>query len=748
MSMCFGIDAVGRRSVGRCLVGLLVACLSAGAVVGQAPDVDVAAAGETAEAWADDTAANAVLASDPDSPQQVLDAVLTLGELGYPQAAEPWLDGLAALSADDQARLARRIGSDRLLRQLRLEGLSEKGRRLIHDLLGAARAAARDPERLAKRIEQLGSSDAFVRHTALVDLLEAGSDGAAACLAALADADRSSLHPHVVRALIAMGPVARSPLLGALEANNPRFVSRLLSVCGRLGRHLEPWAPLVLAAGTPGSSREEISREAGLVFAQLTQRRPPTGDALGDVLHRAAEQWLSAGSVPAVDHQGQATVWHWDASTGTCTPRRYCLTDARRVLAGRLAAAAAERTPPDASGVGSLLAVLLEAATIQRPWRPGADEPWQKLLGRRPGARLDDLNETLRSAMSRNLVRAAVAATKLLGQTGAEHVLHAGPQRFSPLVDALIYPDRRLRQGAAEAIFALQPSRPFAGSSRLAPALGYFVTANGRRQALVADSRLGEGPRIAALLRTLHYEADAVLTGDALLARCRSSADVQLIVVRADVQLPPARELLYRLRRDWRTGGIPILLIASPATFSSAQRLADADPLTLASAEPSDAEDLEKILSRLPSGTETSAVDGDQRRQQAVWALHRLEQLLAGALPVDASGVQQQIEHVESALYWPALRPSASDVLARAGLPGSQATLVETASNSTMDLALRRQAVDALEANIREFGILLTTDQILQQYDRYNASGSLPAAHQQLLASILDILESARRTNP
>ncbi len=747
MTVRFAVQA-RRCSVGRCLLMTVLACLAASAADGQTPDVGAAPAGQAAEPWADEPAANAVLASDPDSPEQLLDAVLTLGELGYPQAAEQWLDRLAKLPGDEQARLARRIGSDRLLRQLRVDGLSEKGLGLVRDLLAAAHAAAQDPTRIADRIERLGSTDAFVRHAALVDLMEAGSDGAAACIAALADADRTSLHPYLEQAVVAMGPVALDPLLGALEADDAGFLSRLLSVCGRLGRHFEPWAPFVLAAGTKDPSRGGILRESAQAFVQMTGRRPPTGDAARHALMQASEQWLAAGAVPAVDHQGQATLWHWDAITGKCTARRYGTADARRVLGGRLAAAAARMTPRGISRVGPVLAVLLEAAAIQRPWRTEADQAWQELLRARPPTRLGDLNDTLRAAMSLDLVRAAIAATALLGQTGAEQVLHAGPQQFSPLVDALIHPDRRLRQGAAEAIFQLQPSRPFAGSSRLAPALAYCVATTGRRQALVADSRPAGGTQIAELLQTLDYDTDTAPTGHALMARARGSADVQLIIVRADVQHPPARELIYRLRRDWRTGSIPILLIGSTTTFVAAQRLADADPLTVAAAEPTDADDLKKIVQRLPGGTETVALDGDQRRQQAAWALTRLQQLLAGGLPVDPPGVLQEIDQVESALFSPAPPPAASDVLALAGLPSSQTALVETAGNSTMDPALRRQAVDALEVSVRKFGILLTSDQILQQYDRYNASASSPLSHQQILASILDVLESAHRANP
>ena len=53
-------------------------------------------------------------------------------------------------------------------------------------------------------------------------------------------------------------------------------------------------------------------------------------------------------------------------------------------------------------------------------------------------------------------------------------------------------------------------------------------------------------------------------------------------------------------------------------------------------------------------------------------------------------------------------------------------------------------AAAAFRRGVDRFGILLTTDQILKQYDRYNQSESQAKETQAVQAAILDALESRK----
>jgi hypothetical protein len=81
-------------------------------------------------------------------------------------------------------------------------------------------------------------------------------------------------------------------------------------------------------------------------------------------------------------------------------------------------------------------------------------------------------------------------------------------------------------------------------------------------------------------------------------------------------------------------------------------------------------------------------------------------------------------------------------VLPRLGTATSQQLLVDMASTPTQPIALRRQAADALAVSVQQAGKLLTSQEILRQYDRYNASETADADTQAVLGQVLDIFEA------
>jgi hypothetical protein len=64
------------------------------------------------------------------------------------------------------------------------------------------------------------------------------------------------------------------------------------------------------------------------------------------------------------------------------------------------------------------------------------------------------------------------------------------------------------------------------------------------------------------------------------------------------------------------------------------------------------------------------------------------------------------------------------------------------ASRWTQPLPRRKAAVEALWDNTVGHGILLTSAEILEQYDRYNASEKMDRPTQQVLSAILNCLEA------
>ena len=97
---------------------------------------------------------------------------------------------------------------------------------------------------------------------------------------------------------------------------------------------------------------------------------------------------------------------------------------------------------------------------------------------------------------------------------------------------------------------------------------------------------------------------------------------------------------------------------------------------------------------------------------------------------------------VLAALYVPELSTKVVKVLGNLDTPESQRALVELASRWTPPIEVRKAAAIAFRRNTEANGILLTTQEILRQYDRHNESEELDVNTQHILGLILDCIEA------
>lgn len=93
------------------------------------------------------------------------------------------------------------------------------------------------------------------------------------------------------------------------------------------------------------------------------------------------------------------------------------------------------------------------------------------------------------------------------------------------------------------------------------------------------------------------------------------------------------------------------------------------------------------------------------------------------------------------------LNASICQTLGNLGTPSAQQQLADIASQNQLALEIRQAAVAALQHAFERRGILLTTEQIQRQYDRYNAAENLPEQSQQVLGAILNAIERPTSSN-
>lgn len=87
------------------------------------------------------------------------------------------------------------------------------------------------------------------------------------------------------------------------------------------------------------------------------------------------------------------------------------------------------------------------------------------------------------------------------------------------------------------------------------------------------------------------------------------------------------------------------------------------------------------------------------------------------------------------------LAASAIPVLGGLATPQAQKALLDFASDSFQKMEFRKLAADAFQQAVKKRGLMLTKAELLEQYDRYNASANASEETQKVLGQILDTIE-------
>jgi CheY-like chemotaxis protein len=357
----------------------------------------------------------------------------------------------------------------------------------------------------------------------------------------------------------------------------------------------------------------------------------------------------------------------------------------------------------------------------------------------------DPLSAALAEAIRRDQLHAAIAIARQLGPLGDQAALASRAGRPSPLVRTLRHPDAELRFAALQAIMQLAPEQSFAGSSYLPKALWAFATGSGPQEALIVSPLTRRRNLWAGGLRELGYLAIPATTGREALRAAAQSTQLALILIDASVSRPTAREIHYQLRASTQAGRVPMAIVCAGDQLLKFDRLAATDPLLLAAPRPTDQTRLAEIVAQLQHLADPPLASEAVRLERAEQALDWLTQLLQ--LPSTTHGnVYQELRRsshfAEHTLFQPKLAASSLRLLEHLGTAGSQVKLADYASDKSLPIENRRKAAAAFVANVKQYGMLLTTAQIRRQYDRYNASESDELQTQQVLGKLLDVIET------
>jgi hypothetical protein len=688
-----------------------------------------------------DPLVDAIKDSKPETPAETLRLATLMADLGRADLAKKHLQAVLASDLDQDAlvALADELTQVYFSRLAARKDLAPEGRKLADAVLSAVKQRSEATASVEQLVQGLSAEDERTRDEAVVGLRKAGEAAISPLMAVLADPARAAEHKRVRAVLVSMAGDATRPLLAYLDSSNPKLVVQVIDIfTAARARDSLVW---LLAPYASPDSPAQVRAAAGNALKTMVGALP-TGREASRILTERAQRYLDGKAGMKRDENGMVTLWQWNAKDQRAEAKTYSLVAARAELASRLAGDALAVDPANEKVRRLFLLATLEAAAYEA----GLDEA--VVVG--PGTRVaraaefgpEALLKVLDEAMRTGHGSAAAAAAQVLGQAATARQALSTSSKPSPLARALRSSDRRTRTAAVEAIVRLKPTEPFAGSSYLPEAMAFLASSKGERRAMVAARNTAEARRIGGFLADMGYEIDTAVTGHELLKKLAESSDYELVLVDVRIDRPPIGILLQQLSQDGRTARLPVGVIGAEGFFKQSEKAARDEPMAIALVRPHSRKTVEWQLKRLEALIPTTRVSAELRKKQAVRTLAQLAELAETSRKLfDLSVVEKA---ALGAAWSPALSGDAVNLLEKLGTPESQKALADLASNPHQSLETRKAALKGLTHSIEKNGILLTTGEILRQYDLYNASAKADKATQQILGLILDAFEANR----
>ena len=686
-----------------------------------------------------------VQGSNPQTALELAKAASVLVEIEMFDDARIYLSRIDGLGLD-QAKMFElndQIGADFFLFVRTHARLQPEGSQLAKKVMAASRSQASSPARINQLIKTLSDENITVRSDAFRKLRQLGEPAAAAMLNVFADPDRIPDYPGIRGALMHMGVHSQGPLLGAAYAADAQVQAESIRALGNyesteasdalMRAYLSPRVPAHL-------------RRIALNAITRNEALPADRQVIEQRLYDRSLDYLMGNRKYSGALLGTVVLWSWDAEKKVMVSAEVGTETAARVLASRRAEDLFEIRPDLERNREIYLLTQLEAAKRIAGKNERVDA---ERLSRKLAVSADEVESLLERAIKLELVPAAIACCELLENIGTEANLTGHLTRPGPLVNAILFGDRFLQYAAFEAITKIDPQQAYAGSSYVTSLASYLAQSENLASALVGHNQSALGQTYAAELGSSGISGKSVDNSRDFFREATSSPDIEMLFVTDTLLRPQYAELIQQLRNDWRTRRLPIAFLYRD--YERRKRVSFRFPnddlllLVPISERPDLIATNVENLSNLYDPWRLSSVD---RRRHAASAVRWLAKVSSDRDSYRFYDLGANHDSLAKILYFPGFAEQGSQILASLGTPSSQRELVNFASQSGLPVGDREKVVQAFADSVATGGTLLTSVEIQQQYDRYNASKTEPEESQKLLGAILDVIEAqARRTN-
>jgi len=732
------MEWLGLRQLARSAAAVFVCALVAsgfGASAASAQDIGQA----LMEAFEEDEAADGGEPMTEAEYQNVISAVDTDGDVSLD--VEPATDDQRALWSDfnhyvriarpelanaSATKLMEQVSNQQLLniveasdytdyqqtlaRAQKMQTLEDVASELSERIQQARVERSRSKARIRQDIRKLASGTR-ANANATERLAAAGQYAAPFLLQTLTDPEQRELHPYVMAAMVAIGRPMVYPLSEAIGSLEPVPQGQVAQVLAEIGypRALAYLKAVIEDEQTDSTARNKIESAYQTLAESL--RLPTDVSAselfltLGENLYDAQTRGrVIAGFDPAIE---RGLVWQYLEDAGLVA-----VTVPRTVYGDVLARKAATRSLSlDARRSRSLSLWLASNLRRENNYPQGEDDPSYPADLRPPSfyARMAGplrQHDVLEQALQDGDTDLALDAIDALSRTAGVDALVNRPGAVQPLLNALSFPDRRVRFNAAFTLVRARPSTDFPGSDRVVPVLSEAVRQSDERFALVLTQSLERNNEVKAMLRQLGYSPFGGSSLEQVSDQINAGPGVDVIVTDYDVR--GIESLLRQTAMHYKLAATPIVAMVSSGEQIELSQRYEGEVRLRPTAEATEASDLEPALenARAYAGTSLSS------QEATAFALKSLQLLESVAIGHEAVfNVHDAAPALRSAMTDP--RPDvvrhAARVLALLDSTEAQRAIADVALDPTTSPQLKVDLLDSLAVSARRFGNRLTS---------------------------------------
>lgn len=591
--------------------------------------------------------------------------------------------------------------------------------------LAGVRATSRNALRIEEAVASLGGS-MRQEMIARTRLMAAGAFAVPALLKAMSNVNDMKLANAARSMLVDIKRLAVAPLCAALPAVDSNTQRKICEVLGEIGYPSSQ--AYILGLATDPTTTADVRTAALRAYARLGGT---SQDAASQYTALARRYFDRIPSLIPYASDIDNVIWSYDdrnGLTGSAVPTSvYCETMA--ILA---ATQALTRDPASDMALAIYVAADLRRAAflLQLNIEPSDDSTLAEIQSGRfsaeffataSGARIAQM--ALGFAIDASDVVLVRECIRVLGYNSNAATLVTPASGRSPMIECLLFADRRVRFESAVVLARSLPQAEFRDNNLVIPALTSMLNSSGMSGAVIAST---EEDRQALSSKINDAGVSSVITGASMsdvIGKLSAGQTLDLVIVQGSIA--SVQDAVISIRACRASATSPVVVIANGADASTLSLQFENDPrVSVFLAIATDAQFAAAIESAVGAAG-GMALSPEQSQQYSADALSTLHLIVASSSSVF------DIRDAERALV---ATLGSSDATSKAAAAGILALIpTESSQRSLMDAALAatelEQAIflDAVAASARRLGNLLQPHQVDALKALINSSGGATA---------------------